>query len=490
MSGVRQTVRKAWAALFGSLEHLGLRSDSREVIVSRPDVFEQSSDGYILVDGDGVVHDTNAAATRLLGRDTVTRGEDLTATLPALDSVVGESTQDQTTVKPGSDPHAPPLVARRVPLSTDADAETLVVVREQTVTHRQQQRYRSFVEHSSEIVFILDADGTATFVGPSCRSVLGHEPTTVIGTDLLAKVHPDDREQVRRVMQQLLDDPKTTRELEFRVQTADDDWRIVDGRGRNLVDDPVVDGLLLTARDVTDRKQREHDLERQNERLQDFADVLSHDLRSPLQVATLSLGEAQRTGSAEAFEKTAQAHDRIETIIQNVLDLARQGQRISEPTTVSVAAVARDAWETVDTRPLTLSTDRDIDRDADRDRLQQLFENLFRNVAEHATPEDGDDDSAVTVTVGPIEPLHTSTRIGTQGDTGFYVADDGPGIPAEQRDEVFDSGFTTAATGTGFGLAIVAEIAEAHRWDLRVTDSCDGGARFEFTSRPSDQYLE
>jgi len=320
--------------------------------------------------------------------------------------------------------------------------------------------------------------------------VLGHDPTTVVGTDLLTKVHPDDREHVRSVIQQLLEDPETARELEFRVQTADGDWRIVDGRVRNLVDDPVVDGLLLTARDMTDHKQREYDLERQNERLQDFADVLSHDLRSPLQVATLSLDEARRTGSEEAFEKTAQAHDRIETIIQNVLELARQGQRISEPTTVSVAAVARDAWETVDTRPLTLSVDRDVELDADRDRLQQLFENLFRNAAEHATPEDGVDDSAVTVTVGPIEPLHTSTRIATRGGRGFYVADDGPGIPEDQREEVFDSGFTTAATGTGFGLAIVAEIAEAHRWELTVSDSRDGGARFEFTGRSSDHYLE
>jgi signal transduction histidine kinase len=62
---------------------------------------------------------------------------------------------------------------------------------------------------------------------------------------------------------------------------------------------------------------------------------------------------------------------------------------------------------------------------------------------------------------------------------GFYVADDGPGIPPEKRDWVFESGHSTNRAGTGFGLAIVQQIAEAHGWDITTTESAAGGARFE-----------
>jgi signal transduction histidine kinase len=75
---------------------------------------------------------------------------------------------------------------------------------------------------------------------------------------------------------------------------------------------------------------------------------------------------------------------------------------------------------------------------------------------------------ALTVTVGPLED-------------GFYVADDGIGIPEEERDDIFELGYTTTDSGTGFGLGIVTEVVQAHGWDVSITDSEDGGARFEVT---------
>jgi signal transduction histidine kinase len=116
----------------------------------------------------------------------------------------------------------------------------------------------------------------------------------------------------------------------------------------------------------------------------------------------------------------------------------------------------------VDHKNAVLVVDDDLTFAVDPDRLQQLFENLFRNAIEHG----GDD---VTIRVGAIE------------NNGFYVEDDGPGIPEEKREDVFDSGFTTNRDGTGFGLAIVKEIVEAHGWTVSVADSDEGGARFEVT---------
>ena len=130
----------------------------------------------------------------------------------------------------------------------------------------------------------------------------------------------------------------------------------------------------------------------------------------------------------------------------------------------------------VDTGDATLDLGAEEWVRADRDRLQQLLENLFRNAIDHGIPADGET-SDLTVSVGNCEA----------GD-GFYVADTGRGIPADERADVFDVGFTTAEDGTGFGLGIVDRIAEAHGWDLSVTASEAGGARFEITgvSRPRD----
>jgi len=66
-------------------------------------------------------------------------------------------------------------------------------------------------------------------------------------------------------------------------------------------------------------------------------------------------------------------------------------------------------------------------------------------------------------------------------DGGFYVEDDGPGIPEDERDSVFDAGYTTREDRTGFGLSIVKQVADAHARSIRVTEATNGGARFEIT---------
>jgi signal transduction histidine kinase len=99
--------------------------------------------------------------------------------------------------------------------------------------------------------------------------------------------------------------------------------------------------------------------------------------------------------------------------------------------------------------------------EADNDRLCQLLENLLSNAIEHGGQE-------VTVTVGVL-------------DDGFYIEDDGPGVPEDRREDVFTAGHSTKEGGTGFGLSIVKRIVIAHDWDIHVTESSKGGTRFEIT---------
>ncbi len=214
--------------------------------------------------------------------------------------------------------------------------------------------------------------------------------------------------------------------------------------------------------DITEYKQRERELERQNDRLEQFAGIVSHDLRSPMSVAAgrIELAKSE-TGESPDLEAALDALERMETIVEDTLTLARQGDTVGELETVSLKSAVEGSWRTTDTADATLETLGDLDLYADPDRLRTLLQNLFGNAARHA----GSD---------------AEIRVGTTGN-GFYVADDGSGIPETERDRVFEPGETNAEEGTGFGLAIVKEIAEAHGWSIEVTESRAGGARFEIT---------
>jgi len=221
------------------------------------------------------------------------------------------------------------------------------------------------------------------------------------------------------------------------------------------------DGYVVLT-DVTAERDRIRELTAERDRLDEFASIVSHDLRNPLEVASLRLDAAERTGESVHFRKVENAHDRMERIIEDVLTLARQGQVIDEVERVDLAAVAREAWDGVATEAASLSVRTDAVVEADPERLRELFGNLFRNAVVHV----GDD---VTVAVGDV-------------DGGFYVVDDGPGIDEERRDAVFEPGVSSRQEGTGLGLSIVERIAEAHGWTASLADgeSDLGGVRFEF----------
>ncbi|MFB6201133.1 MAG: histidine kinase N-terminal 7TM domain-containing protein [Halorhabdus sp.] len=292
----------------------------------------------------------------------------------------------------------------------------------------------------------------------------------------------------------------------------------------------VTSGYAVVIRDVTERRQRIQNLEQQTAQLERFAETLSHDLRNPLSVARGRIDLAQETGEVAQLRTAADALERIERLIDDTLTLARQGQAIADREPVDITQLARTAWKTTDTDRTTFEIEPDaaITVYADASRLRTVFENLFRNAVEHgSTPDSRQDaaegqtnDSASTGagwsgsedetarTRQSSEPLmrggsettaehqHTVAEARLTGDAGegppgctvrlgrtkngFYVEDDGPGIPPTEREDVFEYGYTTDEDGTGLGLAIVDAIANAHGWSVAVTDGREGGARIVF----------
>ncbi|ACM57703.1 sensor histidine kinase [Halorubrum lacusprofundi] len=260
----------------------------------------------------------------------------------------------------------------------------------------------------------------------------------------------------------------------------------IGGRQFDIQEDPITDprgtdrGHVFLLRDVTERERRqtelerrEVELERQNERLEDFAGVVSHDLRNPLAAATAAV-ELARHGdrnNEDALDRAANAHERMDDLIEGLLSLATAGKSVDEVDRVSLDGTARRVWSRLETADATLSVNGpDVSALADGDRLEQLLSNLFRNAIEHA----GDD---VTVRV-EIERR--------EDDIALTVADDGPGVPPDQRSQVIERGVSLGG-GTGLGLAIVGDIAEAHGWELSVEESASGGARFVISGiEPAD----
>jgi signal transduction histidine kinase len=225
----------------------------------------------------------------------------------------------------------------------------------------------------------------------------------------------------------------------------------------------ILAGGLTTALEQIERTEqlraREQELTRQNDRLEEFASIVSHDLRNPLSVAAGRLELATAECDSEHLDHIDQAHERMRTLIEDLLTLARQGEAVADSEPVALGPLVEGCWANVETGEATLEIETDQVIQADKSRLKQLFENLLRNAVEHGGGN-------VAVTIGAL-------------DHGFYIQDDGPGIPADKRDDIFEAGVSTSQEGTGFGLSIVKEIVDAHGWDIRVANRKRGGARFE-----------
>ncbi|MFB6073257.1 MAG: GAF domain-containing protein [Halobacterium sp.] len=342
--------------------------------------------------------------------------------------------------------------AKRVRMLRDREAEL----------RRERNRLAALFENipSPTASFVIeDGEPVVRSVNPAFERVFGYDEETLAGENIDDYIVPPDREEEAAVYNEKLRAGQNVN-VEVRRLTADGPRDFLLDVVPFRLDEPNVQGYAMYT-DITDRKERERELERQNDRLEEFASIVSHDLRNPLNVARGYVELAAETGDVKHSERADEALERMGDIIESVLTLARQGRSLEETVDVDLVDAAARAWRNVDTRDADLEVSADAVLEADPSRLGSLLENLYRNAVEHAG-------SDVTVEVGPL------------ADGGFYVADDGPGIPPEHREEVFQSGETFSEDGTGFGLAIVQSIAEAHGWRVELTDSESGGARFEF----------
>ncbi|OYR59030.1 sensor histidine kinase [Halorubrum halodurans] len=496
-----------------------------------PEALDGLPDPVLIVDADGVVHAGNGRVEDVLGYDPAElEGADLASVL--YDPYDGGSGDDLdryvTDPEPRSMAASLDLVARRadgseVPVTVslgpfERDGETYLVVTMVDVRERREKRadlhrrtrtLEALHEATQELLKTTDRVVAAEAAVEYVEDVLDH-PIAAIWlfdeeTDALEPVAWTDAAEAV-----VGDHPRFTAEeqsISWEVFESGDPEYVADTHAdpdRYNPDSPIRSELVLplgrygvidigsTRRDGFDGSDlavarlwaatvtmvfvriererqlrvREDEVARERDRLEEFAGLVSHDLRNPLNVArgNLDMIRARLEEGGEEppeIDTVARSLDRMDALVEDMLALARQGEGIDETEPVTLSALAEECWANVDTADASLVVGEDLRFRADRSRLRQALENLIANAVTHG----GD---SVTVEVGALAD-----------GRGFYLADDGPGIPAEFREEAFAAGVSTDPDGTGFGLKIVAEVADAHGWSLSLADDAEG-ARFEF----------
>lgn len=353
-----------------------------------------------------------------------------------------------------------------------SDRNSLVSKRRGTTVNVPDGLIRACVDRVDSEFAVVDEDGVIRYTNDAWQeyAMEGGIPgdPAMIGEnyfEAIQKSRDEDRyaDAACDGIDALLSEQKDVFRLEYPCPAPDNPagWFLVWASLITFEDDRYV---VIEHIEITDRKQAERRLEARNETLESVASILAHDIRNPMSAA-MAWGQAVANADEpdpEHIDRMISSLRRMDAMIDDALLLAR-GLRVERTEQIGIQRVAMAAWDAVAPETATLEVEKAVACEADPSLLQTLFENLFRNAVEHGKKD-------VTVRIGTLEH-------------GFYVEDDGPGIPADERESVFDVGYTTRSSSenTGMGLPIVNGIANAHDWDIELTSSRSGGARFEIT---------
>ena len=315
------------------------------------------------------------------------------------------------------------------------------------------------VEHY--VIFLLDKHGCVQTWNRGAENIEGYTSDEIIGEHFSTFYREADVES--GVPEQNLGEA-TTHGI-----TNKEGWRVRKDGSRFWADVTISTldqgGELVSyiniTRDSTQHRRKQMLLE-ENQQLKDHITALSHDLQSPLSAARGNLELAMDTDDLSRLDAVMRGLNRMQELLDYLTMLANEGRQIMDPKPINFHEVVEAAWSIIDTDVAELVMEENTIFVADRPRLQQLLENLFKNAVEHASSD-------------------VIIRTGRLPGGGVYIEDNGPGIPAAKRDRVFEMGYSTAPNGTGIGLAICKQIADAHGWFIEVSEGSDGGARFELS---------
>jgi nitrogen fixation negative regulator NifL len=347
--------------------------------------------------------------------------------------------------------------------------------------------FRLLLENALDIITIVAVDGTIRYESPSVRQILGYDPEELQGRNAFDFMPEEDVARAISAVRELAGRAGGVASLELRFRHKDGSWRILEAIGRNMLDHPVLAGILVNSRDVTERRRMEEELSRQREariqhdKLADMGTLLAgvaHELNNPLTVVTGYSGILRRALGdgplAERVDKIAIAANRCVRIVQNFLALARHHP--PERQQVRLNQIVRDAVELlayplrVDSVEVRLELADDLPALwADSHQLHQVLVNLITNA--HQAMHGAESPRRLTI----------RTRAEERGSrVRLEISDTGPGIPDQVLARIFEPFFTTkpVGQGTGLGLSLCQGIVESHEGRIQVDSKPGQGASF------------
>lgn len=392
--------------------------------------------------------------------DYVRKAEGVDALCEAIDRLDRRVEVEPTTVDGSGGSVGTAAVAGPVDAETVAAAAAPVDPAEPA---RELDRLRAILESVGEMVYTLDGDGTVTFANGPFARFFGHTVDGVVGTDVAELFPTEGYETTVELVEAVLESEETNQgRFEFHARRPSGDEVVLESQLVVAPEGAELGAAAGVLRNVTEKRARERTLRERNERLEEFATVLSHDIRNPLTVVAGTVELVRETGDLSRLSEVEACVDRIDDLVDDLLALARGG-RAEAIERVPLGRAATEAWRAVETDAASLELAEELGAvEADPTRLGQLFENLFANAVDHGA--DGRTER-LTVTVEPTPE-------------GFAVADDGHGVDPAVADRLFERGVTTDDRGTGVGLSIVSTVADAHGWTVSLDGSYDDGARF------------
>ncbi len=297
-------------------------------------------------------------------------------------------------------------------------------------------------------------------------------------------LHPDDREMMDQYLREEVISKRAAFDKEYRIiRKSDGEIRWVYGLGEVDFDaEGNTISLIGTIQDITERKRAEEELNSKNIELEQFLYTVSHDLRSPLVTVKTFLGFLEQDMSAADGARIAKdlefinsAADRMEALLNELLDMARVGRAILPHEDVTFRELAAEALDAVAGqvsagRVEVQVSDADLILHGDRRRLLQIWQNLLDNAVKYMG-----DQPAPLIRIGVEQQ---------QGETVFHVCDNGIGIDPAYQEKVFGifEQIDRQSGGVGMGLTMVRRIVELYGGQIRLESGGEGqGCCFRFT---------
>ncbi|MEN6611683.1 MAG: PAS domain S-box protein [Methanoregulaceae archaeon] len=332
-----------------------------------------------------------------------------------------------------------------------------------------EERFRTLIHASLDIIAILDGAGKIRYLNPATTRLLGYSVEQGIGTDPLIPVHPDDRERVQASLNAVYAKmPRDTPET-FRYRKADGSIVYLEATGNNLLGFGGIDGIVVTARDVTDRKRAEDAVRRANEKLNLLSNVTRHDILNKITVLLGYLELAKVAKNEENIRDFIRKIDDIAQVIWQQVEFTRdyQDMGVKSPEWQNPGEILDRALQQFDLGKIeVVSKLRGLEVYADP-LLEKVVYNLIDNALRYG-------ETATRITASFQE---------SPDELVLTFEDNGAGIPSKDKSNIFAKGF---GKHTGLGLFLAREILAITGMHIVETGFPGKGARFDIHVSPGN----